>query len=87
MAKRIDEIRQIAREALSELSFPISVDKIGNEQSLQQEYGFDSIMLMEYMLILEEKLKIHFDENFNFDTLDSILKISEYIAAEFENII
>lgn len=76
----VTDIRNKVREALTELSNGVPVDSIQDEDSLQAMHGFDSILLMEFMVLLEEKFDIQMDEDLTLDRLDSIHAVTEYIA-------
>ncbi|MEK3661927.1 hypothetical protein BSK49_10830 [Paenibacillus odorifer] len=79
MCENIKKINKNVREALATLSIPLDVETIGDNESLQDEYGLDSIVLMEFMIILEEKFFIEFDENISLETLNTISGVTQYI--------
>jgi acyl carrier protein len=79
MCENIRKINKNVREALATLSIPLDVETIGDNESLQDEYGLDSIVLMEFMIILEEKFFIEFDENISLETLNTISGVTQYI--------
>lgn len=78
----VKELEKMIIEALEELSLPISVQDISENDSLQETHGFDSIMLLEYMAILEDKLNIEFDSDFDLSTLDSISSLKAYLISK-----
>lgn len=79
-----NEIEKKIRESLSEVSIPIQVDSIPNN-GLLSDYGLDSILLMEFMMNVEEKFDIVFDEKLEIGTLSVIEKLVNYIYENYGN--
>ncbi|WP_154983954.1 phosphopantetheine-binding protein [Paenibacillus xylanexedens] len=70
------------REVFPELSTPVNVNEIKNSDSLQDDHGIDSLLIMEFMVLLEEKFEFEFEDDFDVDTLYSIDTIASYIAGK-----
>lgn len=70
------------REVFPELSTPVNVNEIKNSDSLQDDHGIDSLLIMEFMVLLEEKFEFEFEDDFDVATLYSIDTIASYIAGK-----
>lgn len=73
-----DEIEKKIRMCLRDLGLPNEIEKVPTD-ALLTDHGLDSILLMEFMLKVEEKFDVMFDENLDLDTLAVIGKLVDYL--------
>lgn len=73
-------IHETAAEFAASNGREVSSDPRNPGDNLLEKYGFTSLDALEYLLVLEEKFGITFeDEDLNEEVLSSALKLADYV--------
>jgi len=78
---KLIDVKQKVREVIESLGLPLNVCDICDNDALAEKHGFDSIVFLEYMILVEEKFGIVFQESFEMKDLYSIQSVSNYIIS------
>lgn len=75
-------IHQTAGEFAASNGREVSSEPGSPDDNLLEKYGFTSLDALEYLLVLEEKFGITFeDEDLNDEVLSSASKLADYVMA------
>jgi acyl carrier protein len=75
-------IHQTAAEFAASNGREVSGEPRSPDDNLLEKYGFTSLDALEYLLVLEEKFGITFeDEDLNDEVLSSASKLADYVMA------
>ncbi len=82
-----DELKPQLKEMIVEKLFlQVDPQSIGDEQSLMDEYGVDSVMLFEIVVGLEEKFNVTLeDDEFDIETFKNVQSIAEFVAKKLNS--
>lgn len=76
-----EEIKKNVYEIIKEIDISISEEKIISSKNLISDLGFDSLKMISFIVAIENKFKIEFDDDdldiTKFDSLENVLCIIE----------
>lgn len=67
-----EEIKKNVYEIIKEIDISISEEKIISSKNLISDLGFDSLKMISFIVAIENKFKIEFDDDLDITKLDSL---------------